>query len=224
MTFFTDEFGKVKAMAKGARRSRKRFANALENGYLVGIVFSRREREGLALLEACDVMDHFPGIRSDLEKSLMAAYFSELVDLFTLEGKKNKNLFDHLFDFLTFLDNRGLSEGMVRLFELRLLKLQGYEPVLDRCVACKRPLDELSRIFFNVSEGGVRCGTCDRGTGEVRRLSPGTVKMLLLGKSMNMDKLPQLIFSPGALAESRDLHLLYPAYPGQGGEVFECPQ
>jgi DNA repair protein RecO (recombination protein O) len=202
-TFFTSDFGKVRGIAKGARRSRIRFVNALENFSCGQLLFSRRSGEGLALIEACDVRNHFPGIREDIEKTLTASYFIELVDAFTLEGKKNEELFKLLQAFLDFLNVRSTSEGIVRIFELRLLKLLGYDPVLDRCMGCKTLLAEMDRIFFDPVEGGIRCWKCGLHGKVVYSMMPGTVKLLVLGKNTETDRLHRLVFSETALNESR---------------------
>ena len=89
VTFLTDEFGKLKGIAKGARRSRRRFANALEPFSLSTILFSRRGSGGLAFIEGSDVINHFAGIRADLDRTLVASYVVELADHFSVEGKKN---------------------------------------------------------------------------------------------------------------------------------------
>lgn len=203
VTFFTDGFGKVKAIAKGARRSRKRFANALENFSLGRIVFSRRGREELALLEACDAVQHFPDVRADLERTLTASYLIELVDAFTLEGKKNEGLFALLNTFLGILNAGNSSEGMVRIFELRLLGVLGYEPVLDRCSGCGTDPGEMKGIWFDPLEGGIRCGECVQRGRELYQLMPGTVRTLALGRSVEPERLHRIIFSEASLKESR---------------------
>lgn len=204
VTFFSADFGKIRGIAKGARRSRKRFVNALENFSCGQLMFSRRSREGLALIEACDVRNHFPGIREDIEKTLTASYFIELVDAFTLEGKQSEELFRLLYAFLDFLDVGSASEGMIRIFELRLLKLLGYDPVLDRCMGCKTLLEEMDRILFDPVEGGIRCRKCDLRGRDIYSMMPGTVKLLVLGKNMETGRLHQLVFSETALKESRN--------------------
>jgi len=73
VTFYTREFGKIKGIAKGAKRSRKRFANVFEPFSLTQIIFSRRNRDSLAFIDACDILDHFAAIRMDLEKTLTAS-------------------------------------------------------------------------------------------------------------------------------------------------------
>jgi DNA repair protein RecO (recombination protein O) len=203
VTFFTDEFGKIKGIAKGARRSKKRFVNAFENGSRSRIIFSRKSSEGLALIEACDVDHHYPRIRMDLEKTLTAAYFTELVDQFTLEGKRNEGLFSLLADTLNLLETGGVSEGIVRIFELRFLKLMGYEPVLEHCVKCKVPLEQMTRIFFDPSAGGIRCMSCNSHIRETYPMAVGTVKLLLLGKGVDIERISRLTFSMRDREESR---------------------
>jgi DNA repair protein RecO (recombination protein O) len=202
VTFYTEGFGKVKGIAKGARRSRRRFVNSLEDFSLTSLVFSKKRPEGLALIEACDVRNHYPGIRADLRKALTAAYLTELVDRFTLEEKKNDGLFLLLVEFFDLLEKEGFSDGVVRIFELRLLKLSGYDPVLDRCVGCNTALKNMTNIYFDPVAGGIRCG-CDPRAMEAYPLTTGTVKLLLLGKTMDVGKLPRLLFSERFLEESR---------------------
>src|SRR5512137_804594 len=104
LTFLTDEVGKLKGIAKGARRSRRRFANALEPFSLATILFSRRGSSGLSFIEGSDVINHFAGIRADLDGTLVAAYVAELAEQFSVEGKKNLPLFELLKDFLGFIE------------------------------------------------------------------------------------------------------------------------
>ena len=89
VTFYTHDFGKLKGIAKGARRSRKRFSNALEPFSYGNIIFSKKGRGTLALIEGIDIINHHAKIREDLGNTLMSSYLIELIDKFTLEGKKN---------------------------------------------------------------------------------------------------------------------------------------
>jgi len=205
--FYTEEFGKVSGIAKGARRSRKRFPNALEPCCRSEMIFSRKGRSDLVLIENCDVIEHYQGIRDDLENTLVASYFLELVEQFTLDGKKSAALFNHLVSFLGLINSGLNTDGIIRLFELRMLKLLGYDPFLDRCMSCKRPLEESARgaFRFNYKDGAIRCGDCAPGThGPAEALlSPGTLKTLLIGKECDFDFLQRLAFTDNAQKESR---------------------
>lgn len=203
VTFYTAEFGKVKGIAKGARRSTKRFANTLEPFSCLQLLFSRRHPEGLALVEAGAVINHYPQIRGDLKKTLYASYMVDITDQFTLENKTNTELFCLVRDFLELLDLGSVSEDIVRFFELRLLRLVGYEPVLDRCVACQTPVENGAMYHFSVREGGLKCGTCSPRDYDFLGVSTGTVKSMLLGKNLEREKLCRLMLSEQGARESR---------------------
>ena len=202
VTFYTERFGKLKGIAKGARRSRKRFANALELCTLLDIFFSRKSRDGLSLIEGCDVITHYPAMRETLEASMAALYVIELVDHFTVEGKRNLPLFRLTQDVLGLLEGGTHIEETLRIFELRLLKLSGYDPFLEQCGLCMTPLDKMTAPSFHAATGGVRCRRCTGENGYSVPVSVGTLKTLLLGKTIDIDKIPRLAFSERTLKES----------------------
>ncbi|MDI6776031.1 MAG: DNA repair protein RecO [Syntrophales bacterium] len=215
VTFYTSDFGKLKGIAKGARRSRRRFANnALEPFACSHTLFSRKGRDNLALIEDCDIINSYPDIRDDLEKMLLASYLVDLVDQFTRGGKENGNLFRLLQDFLTIIDAGDTSEWLVRFFEIRLLKLSGYEPVLDRCLTCKKPVSDVYTYRFNVKEGGLRCNTCcPSGFGSLP-VSFGAIKMLLMGEEAWSEpgQINRLLLSGQSAEESRVLLVSFIQY------------
>ncbi len=76
--------------------------------------FSRKNRDALAFIESCDVIDHYPVIRQDLEKTLTASYFIDLTDHFSMEGKFNENLFSPACgNFLALLTKENVSDTAV---------------------------------------------------------------------------------------------------------------
>lgn len=203
VTFYTSKFGKVKGIAKGARRSQKRFANVLDLFSCVWILFSRRNYDSLAFIEEGSVIDHYPLIRNNLKKILFASYMIDLTDHFTVENKKNEKLFRILQGFLKLLAMGNASEDLVRFFELHLLKLVGYEPVLDRCVACKAPVGNEESYYFSIREGGLKCSACSPQGYDSLCVSVETVKSLLLGKDIEKEKLCHLSLSEQSARESR---------------------
>lgn len=203
VTFISADLGKLKGIAKGARRSRKRFVNALELFCLSDILFSRGARGGLYLVEGADVISHHPGIREDLGKTLLASYFSELAEGFSAEGKKNTELFRLLEDFLAFLDREPPRAGIERFFEMRLLKLTGYDLHIGSCLACGKGLDEIAEPVFIAAEGGIRCRSCLKNATAALPVSPGTLKTLIAGSRADLPMISRLILSERADRESR---------------------
>lgn len=205
VTFYTREWGKLRGIAKGARRSRRRFANALELFCCSEIVFSRKGKDSLALIEESGVHRHFEQIRQDLDKTLMAAYLIDLTDQFTLEDKRSEALFQLLHDFLNHIDICEVPESLLRFFEIRLLACIGYQPVLDRCVACQAPLNGAGAYQFDARAGGIRCSACRQDGQTSLCLSTGTLKTLLMARDMDAARMDRLIMSEQSALESRQM-------------------
>jgi len=205
VTFMTSDFGKICGIAKGARRSRKRFINALEPYTRLSLIFSTKGHDTLSLIEEADIVDHYSAIRGDLERTLAASYLVDLVDQFSRDGKLNADLFNLLGDVLGIMAKNGSSEILIRIFELRLLKLVGYEPVLDRCLGCRMPLRNEVFYVFSPAEGGLRCRTCSTKSPDPIPVCLGTIKSLLMGKEIHLDRIHCLSLSGRSAKESREL-------------------
>jgi DNA repair protein RecO (recombination protein O) len=205
VTFYTSDFGKIKGIAKGARRSKKRFSNALEPFSHGNVLFYKKGHGTLAFIESFDIVDHYINIRGELEKTLISSYLIELVDKFTPEGKKNAELFHLVRNFLGLINTETSLEALIRFFEIRLLKVTGYEPVLDRCMICKKPVNEKIAFRFVVNDAGLRCDACCRNNSGYLDVSFGTIKTLLLGKDIDLDRITRIILSDQIAKESKNI-------------------
>ena len=205
VTFFTAGYGKVRGIAKGARRSRKRFANVLEPFCFSNLLFSRRGPDSLALIDSSEAISQFPAIRGDLEKTLRASYLIDLTDQFTPDDKKNEPLFKLVRDFLFLLEARPAAESLLRFFEVRLLRLSGYDPVLDRCLVCQKPIGKETSYRFQAADGGLTCNGCRPSGGVGIPVSLGTIRTLLLGREVEIDRLGSILLSPQSADESRKI-------------------
>jgi DNA repair protein RecO (recombination protein O) len=205
VTFCTSGYGKVRGIAKGARRSRKRFANALEPFCLSELQFTRRGPDSLAMIDSSEVISHFPGIRADLEKTLRVSYLIDLTDHFLPEEKKNDAVFGLLNAFLRLIEEHPPTESLLRFFEIRLLKLSGYDPALDCCLLCKAPVGNQTTYTFAPADGGLTCRSCrTEGPGTIP-VSLGTIRTLLLARDMPVELLGRILLSGQSGDESRHL-------------------
>jgi DNA repair protein RecO (recombination protein O) len=205
VTFCTQDFGKIRGIAKGARRSRKRFANALEPFSCSRIQFSRRGPDSLALIEGCDILSHFSAIRADLEKTLASSYLIDLTDQFMPEDKKSEASFCLLRDFLRYLEGAAMTDALLRFFEIRLLRISGYDPVLGHCLCCKTPIGHQAAYCFDAAKGGLTCSLCGPESPEAIPVSLGTIRTLLLAREMEIGRLGRLLLSSRSADESRRL-------------------
>jgi DNA repair protein RecO (recombination protein O) len=159
-TFWTREVGKVRALAKGGRRLKSNFENALDLLNVCGIVFLRKSSGSLDLLTEAQVSERFPRLRTDLKALYAGYYIAELLADWTEDYDPHPGLFDEALATLQTLGTPGTVTGLrLARFELVMLHELGYHPVLDVCVGCGQVPAE-SGLAFSPAAGGVLCRTC----------------------------------------------------------------
>ena len=203
VTFFTRDFGKLRGIAKGAKRSRKRFGSGLEPLTCSALCFFEKERTSLVRLDHCEIVDAYTHIHSDVIRLGYASYLSELINLTAAEREANRELFGLLMSFLDLLNEASFREEFIRIFELRLLALVGYQPELRRCVVCRTEAQGRGEHWFSQSRGGIVCGDCVQGSPGHAKLSWGTIRMLQHAQTIELAKIRRLFFSCQAREESR---------------------
>lgn len=170
VSFITERHGKVRAVAKGVRKTRSKFGARLEPTSHVAIqLYEGRE---LDIVTQAESIDHFRAIRDDLDRLARAVTMLETVDQVALEREPNPALYKMLVGALRSLEeaNRPL---LVAGFHWKLLALEGFRPVVETCVMCEEDQD---LVAFDPSEGGLLCSRHRRGT----RVSPEAVELMRL--------------------------------------------
>ncbi len=125
VTWFTQTHGKIKTVAKGARRPKSPFAGKLDLFFGCEISFIRSAKSDLHLLKEVALRDPFDGLRRDYGRVLLASYFSELIDLATEPEHEAPELFDLLSRALSYLQNAAADQRALRHFESELCRLLG---------------------------------------------------------------------------------------------------
>jgi DNA repair protein RecO (recombination protein O) len=171
VSLFTLEHGRVKAFARGARKSRKRFGPALEP--FARIDAQARVKEGLSSLQQADIVSIYPAIRADLGRITHALYACELLDVLTPEGHPLPRLYRLLAAYLEHLESQPAAEGDRRFFEINLLNILGYRPSLETCTRCDSPFGHEGAWLQDSGEAVCRL-CCAAG----RPLSSATLKAL----------------------------------------------
>jgi DNA repair protein RecO (recombination protein O) len=203
VTFFTRDFGKLRGIAKGAKRSRKRFGSGLEPLTCSAVCFFEKEKASLVRLDHCEIVDPFPHIHSDMLRLGYAGYLAELISVTAAERERSGELYALLIGFFELLNQPAFREEFVRIFELRLLALAGYQPELRSCVVCRREAKDKHRHWFCQSKGGLICSDCVRDSLDHAHLSWGTIRTLQRAQTIELEKIRRLFFSSQAREESR---------------------
>ncbi len=203
VTFFTRDFGKLRGIAKGAKRSRKRFGSGLEPLTCSAVCFFEKEKASLVRLDHCEIVDPFPHIHSDMLRLGYAGYLAELISVTAAERERSGELYALLIGFFELLNQPAFREEFVRIFELRLLALAGYQPELRSCVVCRREAKDKHRHWFCQSKGGLICSDCVRNSLDHAHLSWGTIRTLQRAQTIELEKIRRLFFSSQAREESK---------------------
>ena len=159
VVLMTKEFGKIRGVASGVRKTRNRFGSRLEsfNHLQVQLHIGRGD---LDFLVEASAINQFPNIRKSFDRQTSAFSLLEAVDLLCFIDKKpNQQLFEMLLGALRELERQD-SPILVPAFFLKLLALEGFQPILNQCAVCAevKPL-----VRFDFSEGGMCCAKCGQG-------------------------------------------------------------
>ena len=181
ITFMTENHGKVKCVAKGARKAKNQFWGSLEPMSLIHLIYFGREHQSLFRLNHSDIIESFQTIRDDFDKLYTGIYFLDLIDAMILEGHWEPKVFGLLYQALVALNQQNELEPLRRLFEIRLLSLSGYKPQLEQCVLCRKtPANGM--IPFSYAHNGILCSSCSNSARVDIQFSVGTrnyIKKLL---------------------------------------------
>jgi DNA repair protein RecO (recombination protein O) len=175
-TLWSREFGKVRGLAKGGRRLRSSFENALDLLTLCSIVLLRKSSGGLDLLTEAQVVRRFSGLAANLPSLYGAYYIAELLDSATQENDPHPALFDCTIESLEALNGAGKETGAVTAglqvmrFEMRLLDELGYSPELNSCAGCGLSVDEKKPVY-SAEAGGLVCANCQAAHRDRRPLT-----------------------------------------------------
>lgn len=130
VSLFSLEHGRLRGFAKGARASRKRFSGLLEPATRLELVLTLKE-DGLCRLERIEQAFCHLELRDQLESLALSLYACELVETLTPEGHPLPRLFRLLTALLDHLTSQGGTAADRRFFEINLLNILGYRPLLD---------------------------------------------------------------------------------------------
>ncbi len=179
VSLYCRSLGKLSALARNARKSRKRFGAALGVFTLSEVALQAKEKSELWTLVSAEPVRSYELLASELATMAQAAYGTELVRELTPTEHPEPELFDLLAGLFESLTRDGASVGRLRVFEMRLLHTLGLAPVFDACSDCQtRELAE--GAILDPSRGGVLCRSCApnaRGYG-VRSLDLETINYL----------------------------------------------
>lgn len=163
LTFFSLRLGKVRGVARGARRMKSRFGGMLEPFSSINLTFFNKRNDSLGSISHIDSLESFSPLRESLEQIWAASRMVALVDGVTADRDSNPTIYHTLLEGLRSLVGTDDPALVTLIFQIHILSQSGFQPQVDRCASCGRDLGEQSSLF-SPSAGGRLCGSCDRGS------------------------------------------------------------
>lgn len=160
-TLYTQNYGKIKVIAKGIRKPKNRLAGALQTFSHIQIVFYKKQTTEIYLLSQSEILHSYQSLSKDLNRYVFASAVLELLDRLITGEEPHPQLFELTLEVLSFMESypQKSLEKSFWSYALKLADLLGYKPKLDKCVSCDKPVLE-KFMLFSPEKGGVVCKRC----------------------------------------------------------------
>jgi DNA repair protein RecO (recombination protein O) len=202
VTLLCQKGGKRSALARGARKSARRFGAGLSLFGVGEATLCERPGSELGTLESFHGARGFPGLMLDVAKVAHGGYVCELVRELSPPHKDEPEVFELLLTALDVMETEPVRAETLRLFELRLLDAVGLQPRLGACVGCGGvELDEPGQLF-DLRRGGVLCTRCH---GHGRPLDGEVRRALVSAQALPMERATELVLAPPVNQACREL-------------------
>ena len=167
VSFLTRDQGKLRGVAKRARRPKSPFGAGLERLSHVRMAYFQRETRELVNLDSCELIRSQFGLVSNYWAGVALDYFAEVSEQLLPAAEPNERFFRLLLAVLDFMRSAEESGAWraVAYFSLWAVRLSGWLPELHVCLSCGSVLDDPERAFFTRGQPGLVCAHCRRTLG-----------------------------------------------------------
>jgi len=193
VTVYSPNFGKIRGVARGARRMKTRFGGVLEPFGLVELTLFQKTPEALGQISQIDLVMSYASIREDLTVMTAAARMVRMVEAITVDRDPNHEMFSALVHGLESLSPEADVALITLLFQIHVLGHTGFRPQFDSCTECGKLAQPHIPQWFSPRLGGVVCQDCgQRGVGRMLSLSKGSVAFIEQARRLSMPHLSRL--------------------------------
>ncbi len=203
VTFFCENLGRLTGIAKGAKRSKKRFVNKLEIFSSLRIRHTLPENNRLAFIADAELLDGFLNLREKIPCYTTASVIRELTLQATKEVEGDEDLYPLLIWAFTSLNTGRTPDLALIFFLIRFFSIIGYGPQLSCCQGCGKEILPAENYSFLVASAGICCDKCCQGNpAEKIKLSQGTLRSLSRALIQPLEQLNRLQLSGNSRQEA----------------------
>lgn len=217
VTLLTPTEGPLRAMARQAKWSVRRFGGRLGLTNRIRFDYSRKEPSAIAYIEETELIERFPMIPADPVRFGRCMTFAEVMEGAWGEGEPAEQLYRFFIEYLRRANRSEIDANRHFLEAFRLLALLGHRPSLDSCASCGGELGKRARLSYSVIEGGALCPDCAENVAQketpsavsIMKIQSETARTIEAGLSMNADRLGRLKFTEQGRREARALWIAH---------------
>jgi DNA repair protein RecO (recombination protein O) len=189
--FLTRDYGKIRAVAKGARKIKSRLCGRLEILIYGDLLYYERTGKDLHNVNSFDTVEPFQILREDFLKMAYCSYIAELIQRAVSEEETDPETFDLMLNVMTAMVESNDPEIIVRAFEIRLLERMGLSPKLSSCIVCSGEISD-PNPKFSIQSGGVLCKKCSDSGYHGIIISRDSLEMMIKMQETDIDLIPRL--------------------------------
>ena len=178
VSFFSSRYGSLRGVAKGARRSSKRFVNSLNIFCLVNAEFRERRKSDLVWLNSCELIDGYQDIRNSYKLLSKASLMVEMAEILFPINVPSPGMFRLLRLALNALSHERNSEEIMLMFQAQAMMLGGFGINVSKCSLCGRSYKKEGRALFHPPSGSIVCTACEQESARIPGMYPETVHVL----------------------------------------------
>lgn len=212
VTFYTRRYGKMSAIAKGARNPKSRFGSLFQPLNYLQIVFYRRENRALQYVSSSDFVKYFKSLTADVHRFSVSMSLIEIVNRVMHDEEENEPVFSLLVNSLDILDDRETSPHNVFVhFGLHLAVDLGFTPNFESCLICRKVIDleKERRICYVIEKGGPLCERCSVNVSRGFLLSSSALLVLQSFVRLSSETAAKAKIEPALQNELSDFTFVY---------------
>ena len=214
LTLMTPELGKLRVIAKGARKITSRKAGHIELFTRVKLLLARGRT--FDIVSQAETVEPYRPLREDLLRGSTAHYLSELIDTFAQEGSEDHALYDLLAEGLSWVADSPDPALAARYFEMRLLTITGYRPQLFKCARTGEVVDIEPAgvspplyVSFSPLEGGILSVAVARLSRDAMSVPVSALRLLRVLQTRRFEEIPVLEITPAVHAQAEQVMRSY---------------
>ena len=203
VTFYCRELGRVNGIAKGAKKSKRRFVNKLEVFTLLQLSCRAPQvAGGLIFIEEAEIVSSFISLRNNYSLYVTATYLFELVLCFTRDNDADPHLFSLVHWAVHALEQKQYPAKVAAMFHIKLLTVTGYKPAVDQCSGCQKFVSSGCSYILLANRGALLCSLCSHTDRPSQvRLSVQTLKAMANVQRFSLAQLQRLNLTKRTIAE-----------------------